>query len=88
MIREKRNKGYVHGSIENKIQNSVVVEMAQWLRVHVAFEENVSSVPSATWSSSQHQKLQFHQEPRSSSGLQCMCTQLPTNTCIYITLKF
>lgn len=88
MIREKRNKGYVHGSIEIKIQNFVDVEMAQWLWVHVAFEENASSVSSATWSSSKHQKLQFQQEPRSSSGLQCMRTQLPTGMCIHITLKF
>lgn len=31
MIRERRNNGYVRGSIEKKIQNSVEVEMAQWL---------------------------------------------------------
>lgn len=31
MIRERRKKRFVHGSIEKKIQNSVEVEMAQWL---------------------------------------------------------
>lgn len=51
MIREKRNKGYGHGSIESKIQNSAEEELAQ---VQVAFEKNPSSVSSATWSSSQH----------------------------------